>query len=127
MNDKIKEWLAGPTGVLVVRIVATIIKSALVFLSAKIPALGIGKDIDALVQELAPMATLALVVWWTTRQHKGEVKRTDVAVVAGKVAVIQDIAASVTMTPTQAAQLVANMPIADIPLQPPKGTSDNLP
>ena len=67
--DAIKTWLVGPTGIMLSRIVATMVKSALVFASAKIPALGLGERMDALVAEFAPMLTVALVVAWTKWQH----------------------------------------------------------
>ena len=62
-------WLLTPTGILVSRVVQTVLKCGLVWLSAKVPALGLGPQIDSLVQQLAPVAAVALCVAWTKWQH----------------------------------------------------------
>lgn len=63
-------WLATPAGLLTSRIIQTVLKAVLVYVSTKVPSLGLGKDMDALVQELSPMVALAICVAWTTQQHK---------------------------------------------------------
>jgi hypothetical protein len=73
--EKMQEWLMTPQGMLAQRIVSTIIKAGLVWVSTKIPALGLGESTDRLVAELTPWATVSLIVWWTTRQQTHVEKR----------------------------------------------------
>ena len=62
-------WLTTPTGLLFSRIVQTVLKVVLVFVSTKMPSLGLGKEMDTLVQELSPVVALSICVAWTTWQH----------------------------------------------------------
>jgi hypothetical protein len=70
-----QKWLLTPAGIMAVRVFSTILKAVLVFLSAKVPALGLGENVDALVADLAPAAAIAFGVWWSAKQSRREARR----------------------------------------------------
>ena len=125
MSDKLKaalDWAVGkvraglrflaannPNFVIVQqKIVTAILTGTLTWLSTKLPALFDPKGVEASVASLAPAIVIALGVWIAKAQDKASAKRKKAAVVAAKIEAYNAIA-------------------PDIPLQPPKGVSDNLP
>jgi len=77
--DKIQEWMLTPNGMLFGKLVATLTKCGLVWLSTKIPALGLGANVDQLVSEFAPVAALSIAVWWSKRQHDATMVKIETA------------------------------------------------
>lgn len=75
-NEQFKEWLKSPTGLLVMRVVQMILKTLLVSLSLKFPALGLGENVDVIIEVAAPVIALAICIIWTTMQHQhDEIKK----------------------------------------------------
>jgi hypothetical protein len=86
-NAEVTSWLATPAGLYASHMAQTLLKAFFVWLSTKCPKLGIGNDIDVIVQYAAPALVTVGCLIWTNYQHKAIVARKADAVTAAVAAV----------------------------------------